>query len=108
MDVGVGITNLVNRATVRASELTREELREGGARLADLVGMVEPVVVAVAGVTAFRDAFGAREARLGRQDSVLGQAQLWAVPNPSGLNAHETTASLADWYARVAREAGIG
>ena len=108
MDVGVGITNLVNRATVRASELSREELRDGGARLADLVVMVEPVVVAVAGVTAFRDAFGARQARLGRQDSDLGQAQLWAVPNPSGLNAHETTASLADWYARVAREAGIG
>lgn len=108
VDAGVGITNLVNRATVRASELTREELREGGERLADLVVMVEPVVVAVAGVTAFRDAFGVRQARLGRQDSDLGSAQLWTVPNPSGLNAHETTASLADWYGRVARGAGIG
>lgn len=108
IDAGVGITNLVNRATVRASELTREELREGGERLADLVVMVEPVVVAVAGVTAFRDAFGVRQARLGRQDSDLGPAQLWTVPNPSGLNAHETTASLADWYGRVARGAGIG
>jgi TDG/mug DNA glycosylase family protein len=108
MDAGIGITNLVSRATVRASELTREELREGGERLADLVVVVEPKVVAVAGVTAFRDAFGARHARLGRQDSDLGPAQLWIVPNPSGLNAHETTASLAGWYARVAREAGIG
>lgn len=107
MDAGVGITNLVNRATVRASELTREELREGGERLAHLVGFVEPVVVAVAGVTAFRDAFGVRNARLGRQNSDLGSAQLWTVPNPSGLNAHETIASLAGWYATVAREAGI-
>jgi TDG/mug DNA glycosylase family protein len=104
---GIGITNLVNRATVRASELTRAELREGGERLALLVGKVQPGVVAVAGVTAFREAFGLGQARLGRQDFDIGPAQLWVVPNPSGLNAHETIGSLADWYSKVAGEAGI-
>jgi TDG/mug DNA glycosylase family protein len=39
--------------------------------------------------------------------SDLGSAQLWVVPNPSGLNAHETIASLAEWYATVAAKAGI-
>jgi double-stranded uracil-DNA glycosylase len=107
IDTGIGITNLVNRATVRASELSRGELREGGDRLVDLVEMVKPAVVAVAGVTAFRDAFGSPRARLGRQDSDLGPAQLWAVPNPSGLNAHQTITSLADWYGIIAGEAGI-
>lgn len=107
MRVGIGITNLVNRATARASELTPEELRTGARRLGDLVTDVRPVVVAVAGVTAFRDAFARREATLGRQGSDLGPAQVWVVPNPSGLNAHETIDTLSGWYLRVARAAGI-
>lgn len=106
-DRGLGITNLVNRATVRATELGRSELRAGGERLIALVAGVRPAVVAVAGVTAYRDAFGNRKAALGRQPTDLGDAQLWVVPNPSGLNAHETIDSLADWYSRVATEAGV-
>ena len=104
---GIGISNLVARATVRASELTREELAAGAERLVGLVETIGPRLVAVAGVTAFRDAFGEPGARLGRQDVDIGPAQLWVVPNPSGLNAHETVDSLADWYGTVAREAGI-
>jgi TDG/mug DNA glycosylase family protein len=104
---GIGISNLVRRATVRASELSREELREGGQRLTTLVERVRPAVVAVAGVTAFRDAFASREAVLGRQPDDMGPAQLWVVPNPSGLNAHETIESLAAWYRQVAEAAGI-
>lgn len=104
---GIGITNLVNQATVRASELDREELRAGAERLAALVERIRPLVVAVAGVTAYRDAFGHRKASLGLQETPLGPARLWVVPNPSGLNAHETIDSLADWYRRVAEEAGI-
>ncbi|HSM45439.1 MAG TPA: mismatch-specific DNA-glycosylase [Acidimicrobiia bacterium] len=107
VSTGIGITNLVRRATVRASELTREELQTGGGRLVELVDSTQPRVVAVAGVTAYRDAFGDRRAALGRQDSDLGAAQLWVVPNPSGLNAHETIDSLADWYGRVAKAAGV-
>jgi len=58
-------------------------------------------------VTAYRDAFGERSASLGKQGSGLGPAELWVVPNPSGLNAHETVDSLAGWYARVASAATI-
>lgn len=108
ISIGVGITNLVKRATARASELSRAELREGGERLSRLVGALRPAVVAIAGVTAYRDAFGDREAVLGRQTSDLGSAQLWVVPNPSGLNAHETVSSLAAWYSQAASAAGIG
>jgi double-stranded uracil-DNA glycosylase len=105
--VGIGISNLVARATVRASELTREELRAGGDRLVGLVEEIDPRVVAVAGVTAYREAFGQRTATLGRQPLDIGRAQLWVVPNPSGLNAHETIDSLAGWFSTVAREAGL-
>jgi double-stranded uracil-DNA glycosylase len=104
---GVGITNLVPRATARADELTREELVAGGARLEAFVAEHEPRVVAVLGVTAYRLAFARPKARLGRQPDVLAGAELWVVPNPSGLNAHETIASLAVAYAEPARAGGV-
>jgi len=110
---GVGITNLVRRATARASELSPDELREGGARLLRFVAEHRPRVVAIAGITAYREAFGARGAVLGRQPETLESASrwsgaaLWVVPNPSGLNAHETVATLAAAYAAPAAEAGV-
>jgi double-stranded uracil-DNA glycosylase len=104
---GVGISNLVNRATSRADELSAAELREGTLRLERLVRFWQPDVVAVAGVTAFRTAFTRPRARLGRQPDRLGGAELWVVPNPSGLNAHETITTLAAAYAEPARAAGI-
>lgn len=106
-ETGIGITNLVERATVRASELDRVELRHGGARLRGVVANLGPRVVAVAGVTAFRVAFDDRSAGLGPQEQGIGASELWVVPNPSGLNAHETVDSLGDWYRRAAEAAGI-
>jgi TDG/mug DNA glycosylase family protein len=110
---GVGITNLVRRASARASELGREELREGGERLLRFVAEQRPAVVAIAGISAYREAFGERAAALGRQPDTLvsaarwSGAALWVVPNPSGLNAHETVATLAAAYAAPAVEAGV-
>ncbi len=107
LDRGIGITNLVNRATARADELTGVELREGGVRLAALVRDVSPLVVAVLGVTAYRTSFGRPKAQAGEQPERLEGARLWVVPNPSGLNAHDTVASLATAYAAPAHAAGV-
>jgi TDG/mug DNA glycosylase family protein len=104
---GIGITNIVARATTRASELSADELRSGGRLLADKVRDLGPSVVAIAGITAYRSAFRSRDAVVGRQPVDLEGAELWVVPNPSGLNAHETVDSLADWYGRVGSAAGI-
>lgn len=104
---GIGITNLVRRATARADELSAQELREGGERLRGTVRRAAPRVVAVAGITAYRSAFGLRKATAGRQPEPFEGAVLWVVPNPSGLNAHETIASLAEAYAGPARAAGV-
>ncbi|MGH8951889.1 MAG: mismatch-specific DNA-glycosylase [Acidimicrobiia bacterium] len=104
---GVGITNLVPRATARASELTAAELREGAIRLHRLVADVSPAVVAVAGLTAYRTAFERPKAVLGRQPETIDDAKLWVVPNPSGLNAHETIDTLAVRYRSVAEAAGL-
>lgn len=104
---GLGLTNLVRRATARADELSPAELRQGGARLHALVTERRPKVVAIAGITAYRSAFKVPAAKPGRQPGVFGGAVLWVVPNPSGLNAHETATSLAAAYREPAIEAGI-
>jgi TDG/mug DNA glycosylase family protein len=106
-DRGIGITNLVPRATARADELSREELQVGRQRLAGFVAEHRPVVMAVLGVTAYRIAFGRPKAASGEQAEPLHGARVWVVPNPSGLNAHDTIASLAAAYAEPARAAGL-
>ena len=104
---GIGITNLVNRATARADEVSREEFRGGALRLAETVRAWRPAVVAVVGITAYRQAFDRPKATTGRQPEPLEGADLWVVPNPSGLNAHDTVATLATAYAEPARAGGI-
>lgn len=104
---GIAITNLVERATVRASELSRDELRAGGASLRRKIEKWSPRVVAIAGVTAFRQAYDLPRSGMGRQDQRWRETEVWVVPNPSGLNAHETVESLARWYGEVAHHAGV-
>ena len=82
-------------------------MKKGSTRLEALVSDRRPVVVAVAGVTAFRTAFSRPTAQMGRQEDGIVEADLWVVPNPSGLNAHETVDSLADWYRKAAKAAGL-
>lgn len=103
---GIGITNLVGRATVRADELSKDELRAGGRSLVERLPRLRPTVVAVAGITAFRVAFDDRKAVLGEQDTARipdwpAGTRLWAVPQPSGLNAHENIDSLAAKWGTV-------
>jgi TDG/mug DNA glycosylase family protein len=104
---GIGITSLVAKATARADELTRAELRAGVPLLAARVARIRPRVVAMLGITAYRVAFDLPKALPGRQPTELSGATLWVVPNPSGLNAHETPDSLARAYAEAAEAAGI-
>jgi TDG/mug DNA glycosylase family protein len=107
LSAGIGITNLVPAATARADELTRAQLTAGAARLRAVVERVRPRVVAMLGVTAYREAFGAPRTAIGRQPELLGGAELWVLPNPSGLNAHETLDSLAAAYRAAAEAAGV-
>jgi TDG/mug DNA glycosylase family protein len=92
---GLGITNLVARATAQASELDRAELEAGREHLAALAGQYRPHIIAIAGVTAYRTAFGRPRATTGPQPDSLATARVWVVPNPSGLNAHTSAPKLA-------------
>ncbi len=107
LDRGIGITNLVSRTTARADELSPEELVEGGQELAAKVPPIGAKVVAVLGIAAYRRAFARPRATVGRQPDGVGTAQLWVVPNPSGLNAHSTLATLATAYGEAAIAAGM-
>lgn len=99
--LGLGVTNLVARATARADELTADELRAGGERLRALVTRVRPAWLAVVGVTAYRTAFAAPRATVGPQEQGLGETRVWVLPNPSGLNAHWQLPSMVDEFARL-------
>jgi double-stranded uracil-DNA glycosylase len=107
LDLGLGVTNVVARATATAAELTAAELRAGGERLARDVGEWRPAYVAVLGVTAYRAAFGDRRAALGLQARTLGEARVWVLPNPSGLNAHYQLPDLVRRYGEL-RAAAFG
>ena len=90
-----GITNIVNRATAAACELSANELELGAAQLQKKVRRYKPAFVAVLGISAYRTAFAATEAVLGRQEQMIGSSVIWVLPNPSGLNAHYQVKDLA-------------
>ncbi|MEU1797977.1 MULTISPECIES: G/U mismatch-specific DNA glycosylase [Streptomyces] len=106
LGLGLGITNVVARATARADELDAEEFRRGGADLTAKVERLAPRWLAVVGITAYRTAFGEPRARIGPQDRTVGGARVWALPNPSGLNAHWTVATMAEEYGRLRNAVG--
>jgi len=107
LDAGLGITNVVARATTRADELDAAELAAGGPVLAALAADLGVRWLAVLGVTAYRTAFGRPRATIGPQPERLGGARVWVLPNPSGLNAHKTPPMLAADFAQL-REAVEG
>jgi double-stranded uracil-DNA glycosylase len=103
---GLGITNLVARATAQASELSRAELKAGGARLAELAARLQPRYIAIAGVTAYRDSFGRKDVRVGPQAETIGASRLWIVPNPSGLNASWTLPRITEAFRELRAAVG--
>jgi TDG/mug DNA glycosylase family protein len=103
LSYGLGITNLVARATARADELTSAELRAGGEALAMLAERLDVSFLAILGVTAYRAAFGEPGAVVGPQSLRLSGAQVWVLPNPSGLNASWQPPRLAAAFRELRR-----
>jgi TDG/mug DNA glycosylase family protein len=97
----LGITNLVDRATVNAALLSSRELREGAERLTRKVRRFRPRVLAVVGLGAYRDAFGEADADCGLQWRQIGSTRIWLLPNPSGLNAHHQGPALVTLFRQL-------
>ena len=104
---GIGITNIVNQATARADELSQDELRRGGRSLEQKVAGLRPAVVVILGLTAYRVAFDRPRAANGWQSENLAGVKLMVAGNPSGLNAHQTVASLAEMFRDAAVAADV-
>ena len=104
LSLGLGVTNVVARATAAAAELAPAEFERGGRLLRAKVRRYAPRFLAVLGVGAYRTAFDRPKAQIGRQDEKLEAATVWVLPNPSGLNANYRPADLARLF-RELREA---
>jgi len=98
---GYGITNVVERTTATAAELSEEELREGGRRLEAKVKKYKPQFLAILGIGAYRTAFGQQKAAMGKQLEVIGSTNIWVLPNPSGLNAHYQLKELVRMFSEL-------
>jgi len=101
LDLGLGITNIVERATARADELTDDELRAGGQRLQAKVKRWRPTVVAFLGIHPYRIVSGMKDAQVGLQKPLFAGSRAWVLPNPSGLNAHYLPATLAQLFGEL-------
>lgn len=88
---GVGMTDLVKRATARASELRPEEFRAGVQRVAALAAWLQPRAVCVVGLQGWRAAVD-RRSQPGWQAGGLGGVPTYVMPSTSGLNARTTLA----------------
>jgi TDG/mug DNA glycosylase family protein len=105
--LGLGITNVVARASATADELGPDELLRGGETLRKKVLRYRPRFLAVLGIGAYRSAFGKPKAGLGLQEETLGATKIWILPNPSGLNAHYGAKDLGRLF-RELREVALG
>jgi double-stranded uracil-DNA glycosylase len=101
LSLGLGVTNLVARTTATAAELTDDEVLAGARSLRRRLEKVRPAAAAVLGITAYRTAFGVRDAVLGPQPLEIAGARVWVLPNPSGLNAHYQLGALAERFAEL-------
>lgn len=88
-EFGLGLTNLCQRQTRTAAELTPAEIRRGVKRLRRvLLEEVSPAWVAFVGLSIYQVFFGLKHSGgAGLKPERLGDARVFALPNPSGLNA---------------------
>ena len=107
LDYGVGITNVVPRATATAAELSNADFVSGGKRLVAKLHKYRPQALAVLGVGAFRAAFGARDARIGEQAERIATTRIWVMPNPSGLNQNYSVEQMGKLFAELREEVGL-
>jgi double-stranded uracil-DNA glycosylase len=98
ISLGYGITNIVDRATATAADLTKDELIAGGINLKRKLEVFRPKVLAILGISAYRTAFGQPKAILGPQPETIANTAVWVLPNPSGLNAHFPPDKLAEVF----------
>ena len=102
---GLGITNMVERATAGADSLSAAELAQGAARLKEKLREYRPCFIAVLGMGAYRTGFGKPKASIGLQSEMMEGVRIWVLPNPSGINANYRMDALAGMLAELKKAA---
>jgi mismatch-specific thymine-DNA glycosylase len=80
IEFGIGLTDLVKRATRQASELERQEIAEGRILLAQKLDEYAPRVVAFNGKETY-EKFAQRPCKLGLQTEKLYGARVFVLPS---------------------------
>jgi TDG/mug DNA glycosylase family protein len=103
VEFGLALTNIVERATRSAGELTTADYARGARRLRRLIAALQPAVVAFVGSTVYRRFVGPRAGGgCGPKAERLGTARVFVVPNPSGRNAaYPGFRDKLVWYRRL-------
>ena len=98
LQYGCGLTAAVERPTVGASELNSREFRESAEKLERKLWRYRPRFLAFLGKPAFAAIFRQRRINWGPQSMQFGGAQVWVLPNPSGLNRAFSLEALVSSY----------
>ena len=99
--LGLGVTNVVQRTTATAAELSPAEFIAGARRLRSRLRRYRPRVLAVLGVGAYRTGFARPLAAVGPQEETIGDTRVWVLPNPSGLNASYPLPRIVELFAAL-------
>ena len=99
---GLGLTAAAPRPSRRAADVSRAELREGAERLRWKVETYAPRALAFLGKPAFAAITGQAAVDWGRQAEPFARAEVWVLPNPSGLNRGFSLERLVAAYATLA------
>jgi double-stranded uracil-DNA glycosylase len=102
---GIGMTDIVKRATVAADELMTAEYRSGLARVERLLAWLRPGGVCFVGLAGWRAAVD-RRAQPGRQPLGLADLPVYVMPSTSGLNARTSLNELTTHLRAAAAVAG--
>jgi len=85
-EFGLGLTNLVARASPTMDDLSLEEMRKGAALLREKILRYQPRVVCFNGKRIF-EVFAGRRCRLGLQPERVGRSRLFVMPSTSARTA---------------------
>ncbi|MGO4291031.1 G/U mismatch-specific DNA glycosylase [Chitinophaga sp. RAB17] len=98
LDFGYGLTTAVERATVRADELSKEEFHNSIEAFKTKMNHFQPKYIAFLGKPAYMAFSGKKQIAWGLQPEACCGAKVWVLPNPSGLNRSFTLNDLVGYY----------
>jgi len=110
LDMGIGFTDVVKRATPQASGLTAADYREDAPLLREKLLECRPAIACFHGATGYRaylryaeNTKDAGRIALGRQSHTIGDSRVFVLPNPSPANARYSLQDLTSWYDELGR-----